>query len=220
MEKLKDPAMLLSVANSIGLVGTTAYFYKQLEAIRLDMVKMSQTLTGVLRKLSEMEKGEQHKGEALHTLNDQIKHINEQIEELPSFDTVDNIDFDLSEIITVLEEHNIRVERPSQQQRPRRSGDRRVSSRRDTDMDDRRDISSRRVTVRSSDRSRSDTSRDSDARVPVRQPVREPVRESVREPVRESRAQQSRSESRLEPATSYEDDADLIGEVRRQQTRS
>lgn len=216
MEKLKDPAMLLSVANSIGLIGTTAYFYKQLEAIRLDMVKMSQTLTGVLRKISEMEKGEQNKSEALHVLNDQIKRINEQIDELPSFDAIDNMDIDLSEIIAVLEENNISVERPSQIQRSRRSGDRRAPNRRNAtepDVDDRREVAARRITVRSSDRSersRSDLSRDTDLR-----PVRQTVRELRPQPTRTEPRQEQRSES-----TGYEEDADLIGEVRRQQTRS
>ena len=202
MEKLKDPAMLLSVANSIGLIGTTAYFYKQLEAIRLDMVKMSQTLNGVVRKLSELEKGEQHKNEALHTLNDQIKRINDQIDELPSFDAVDNLDVDLTEIVTVLSEQNIQVERPSQQSRSRRSGDRR-SARRPTDTDERRDNSARRATAHS-DRSRDMSTRDSDLR-------------SSRQPTRETRPAPSRDQ-RIESG-GYDDDADLIGEVRRQQNR-
>lgn len=224
MEKLKDPAMLLSVANSIGLIGTTAYFYKQLEAIRLDMVKMSQTLTGVLRKISEMEKGEQNKSEALHVLNDQIKRINDQIDELPSFDAIDNMDIDLSEIIAVLEENNIPVERPSQLQRTRRSGDRRVPNRRNApepDIDDRRETSARRANVRSSDRSdRSDRSRiDSSRDMDSRQIVRQPIRESRPQPMRNDPRQESRQEQRGD-STGYEDDADLIGEVRRQQTRT
>lgn len=220
MEKLKDPAMLLSVANSIGLVGTTAYFYKQIESIRLDMVKMGQTLTGVIRKLGEMEKGEQHKSEALHTLNDQLKRINEQIDDLPSFDNIDHLDLDLTEIIAVLEEHNISIERPSQQ-RSRRSGDRRapgpsyISNRRDSDVDDRRE-----PTRRFTPRNRSETSRDQDGRS-----CRPSSRDSTRDSTRELRApsREPRPEPRPDtiPASSYEDDdADLIGEVRRQQGRN
>lgn len=206
MEKLKDPAMLLSLANSIGLVGSTAYFYKQLEAVRADMVKISQTLTGVLRKLSEMEKGEQQKGEALHTLNDQIKHINQQVSDLPSFEFADNVEFDLDEIVAALSDHDIHVERAAPVQRgygqPRRSGDRRGPARRalsDPELDDRRDT---RRSVRSQ------------SRQPAREPVREPVRESTRDTPRETaRVQVARSE----PSSGYDDDTDLIGEVRRQQ---
>lgn len=212
MERLKDPAMLLSVANSIGLVGTTAYFYKQLESIRLDMVKMSQTLTGILRKLTELEKGDQHKNEALHSLNDQIKRINDQIDDLPTFDNFDNMDLDLSELFAALEENNIPIERPSLIQRSRRSGDRRGSSRRqsvESDVDDRRDTSTRRNSARSNDRFSRDTSRDLDVR-----PRQNTNRNVSSRKEHNSDRQDTRNE--LLPNL-YDDDADLIGEVRRQQ---
>jgi TolA-binding protein len=212
MEKLKDPAMILAITANIGVVGTSAYFYKQLEAIRADLVKMSQTLTGVVRKLAEMEKGDQHKGEALHTLNDQVKNINQAIEDLPSFESIDNLDIDLNEIIAVLEENNIPIERPSQARRIR-SGDRRDRPRRSNVMDDqmeavRPESSARRNTSRTSDRSRTDDRmRSDDVRTPSR-------RETMRQP-------QSRMDPRTEPAQSYdEDDRDLIDIIRRQQTRN
>lgn len=230
MEKLKDPAMLLSVANTIGLVGTTAYFYKQLEAIRLDMIKMSQTITGVVRKLAEIEKGEQHKGEVLHTLNDQIKRINQQIEELPSFDSIDNLDVDMNELVATLEEHNIIIERPSQVQRPRRSGDRRPRRTDDTDdrRDDRRDTSSRRATVRSSDHSRDDRNRPEEQRQTRRsQPdsgrdTRSPSQGTDRRHVATMNSQRDFQvqDSRVEPAGYDDADADIIGEIRRQQSRN
>lgn len=210
MEKLKDAAMLLSIANSIGLVGTTAYFYKQIEAVRLDMVKMSQTMTGVLRKLSEMEKGDQHKTEALHALNDQIKRINDQIDDLPSFDSMDNIDLDLTEIIAVLEDNNIQVDRPSLQTygRGRRSGDRRVppARRPEIETDDRRE-------VRRTPRQRSELSRTS-----TRDQSRDSVRDQSRDSTRDTSTRDQRALiPRVEPAPSFDDDSDLIGEVRRQQ---
>jgi cell fate (sporulation/competence/biofilm development) regulator YmcA (YheA/YmcA/DUF963 family) len=211
MEKFKDPAMLLSVANSIALVGTTAYFYKQLEATRLDLGKVAQTLQGVLRKLSEMEKNEQHKGEALHTLNDQIKRINEQLEEMPSLNETDNMDMDLSEIIAVLSENSIVVERPSQVGRySRRSGDRK-QSRRDSDVEerDRRDVGRRPAravdNARTVDSTRSSRVESTHDRERTTQPAR---------PAPSARQQPA-------PTQSYDnnDDTDLIGEVRRQQTR-
>jgi hypothetical protein len=281
MEKLKDPAMLLSIANSIGLVGTTAYFYKQIEAIRSDMVKISQTLTGVLRKITEMEKGEQNKSEVLHTLTDQIRHINEEINALPLPGTIDNMDLDLTEILAVLEEHDIIVDRPSQASYGRRSGDRRTP-RKNLDNVPYRDRNLYRSTAPTpaknlqqrndpwpetdTDRSsaskpdplsRNDTVHDTDPRprqpqirepqiretpmreTPMREPpmretpmretpMREPsMRETpMREPqMRESRVhndgyQSSRREMRPDPGTGYDDDSDLIGEVRRQQDRT
>lgn len=197
MDKLKDPALLLSIANSIGMVGTTAYFYKELESIRADMQKLSLTITGLVRKIGETDKNEQHKSEALHTLNDQIKRINEHLEDLPSPDTIDNLDWDLSEIINILEENEIFVDRPSQQQRGRRSGDRRSPAPRkyisESDTDDRRRMNTRR--------NRDDT-REQD----------------MRNRNRESQQQRISRESVPELGTAY-DDENLIGEVRRQAIR-
>jgi len=199
MEKLKDPAMLLSVANSIGIVGTTAYFYKQLEAQRLDLIKLSQTLTAVTRKVAEMEKGEQNKGEALHSLNNQIKEVNQQLENMPTFEHIENLDQDLTEITSVLEDNDIPIDRPSQVVRPRRrGGDRGPTSRRQDD-DDRQSTSARRATGRSSDRS---SARD-EGRISGRDDIRGPPR-------REPRPRQE---------TNYDDDIDLISQVRQQQTR-
>lgn len=209
MEKIKDPAMILSIANSVGLVGITAYFYKQLEAIRADMIKMSSVLTGALRKLSEMEKGEQGKSEALHTLNDQIKRINESIEQLPTFESVDDMGADLSEIVQTLSDNNINVELPSYNPRPRRSGDRRGPRRQVPDVDERIEAASRRTMTRSSDVSA--------RRQPPRpQAVRNEPRQESRDRV-ETR-QDARYDARSEPGDNG-DDLDLIGEVRKQQSR-
>jgi len=199
MEKIKDPAMLLSIANSIGLVGTTTYFYKQLESMRTDMVKISQTLGGVIRKMSELEKTDQHKTESLHSLNDQIKNISTALDDISTPSMNEDLDLDLNEIIVVLEEHNIVVERPSQNIKPYRSGDRRGNSRRDVDHEEKRETSRRPV------------GRATDSRAPVRSSTRdsfrEPVKELVREPARNKRP---------EAVTYDEDNDDLIGAVRSQ----
>lgn len=207
MEKIKDPAMILALTANIGVFGSSAYFYKQLEAIRADLVKMSQTLTGVVRKIAEIEKGEQHKGEALHALNDQVRRINQAIDELPSFEIMNDMEDDLNEVVTVLQENDIQVDRPSQTPRRIRSGDRRDHPRRDSMDSIRQDQSGRRVVPRSTDRTRSvDRSRIDDTRTSNRhEPMRQPS---------------SRADSRTEPPQSYdEDDRDLIDIIRRQQPR-
>lgn len=221
MEKLKDPAMLLAVANSIGIVGTTAYFYKQLESLRLDLVKMSQSFTAVVRKVSEMEKGHQHNNEALHTLNDQIKGINQRLSELASLDNFEDMDVDIDEIISILTDHNINIERPSQSSR-RRSGDRRPPSHR-LDNEDRRD-NRREITPRRYGKNNSyGTSTNSDRREAT---SRDDIRLS-RTPTRDmrdggltkrlSRDNDERQDVRTEPSN-YDDneDLDIIDAVRSQ----
>lgn len=227
MEKIKDPAMLLSMTNSVGLVGITAYFYKQLEAQRNDMNKISQALGQVVKKLSEMEKGEQNRSEALHGLNDQIKQINDQIEDLPSFETLSDIDLDLSEIVSALDEANIIVERPSQlsgirnQKRSNNKNNDYRSARQP--IDERREINSRKNT-KSSDRHRSafattETSREQEVRQPIRQ-LRDNRSDRGLGDTRDSRdTRMSRPESRQEPRADsllQDEESELIGEVRRQ----
>lgn len=210
MEKLKDPSMILAVTANVGVVGVSAYFYKQLEAIRADLVKMSQTLTGVVRKIAEIEKGDQHKGEALHALNDQIRQINQAIDDLPSFDRLNDLDEDVNEVVAVLHDNDIVVDRPSQDPRRIRSGDRRDPPRRDP-MSSRVDTSDRRVNTRRPDhRSRVDDIRTPNRREPTRQPL----------PRIDTRDSRDSRDLRVEPTPSYDDDdRDLIDTIRRQQPR-
>lgn len=226
MEKLKDPAMLLSVANSIGIVGSTAYFYKQQEALRLEMVKFSQTLTVVLRKLAEIEKNDQHKSDTIHTLSEQIKRFNDQLERMPTFDTItdidnqlervptfddiDNIDLDITDIIEALALKEIRVERRIHH-RPR-SGDRRDPHRRDPVETQRYDRSERGSTR--SDRSRTDTSRDFDSRPQSGRSARGHLQNRQHQAPKP--VPRHNPGSRQDSKHEYDDDLDLIGEVTRQ----
>lgn len=193
MEKLKDPAMSLSLANSVALVGSTIYFYRQLEVMRADMVKVTQTLNGLVRKIAEIDKIDQQKSEALHLLNDQVKSIGDSLDNLGSSEAVETVEMDLTELYNALNENNIVVERPSYFQRSRRSGDRRFNSRRDTDFEDRRDTS-RKASLRSQ------PSRDTETKVRTPTSGRSTPK---REPV-------------VDSPSLYEEDTDLIGEVRRQ----
>ena len=111
MDKLKEPAMLLSVVNSVSLVGTTAYFYKQLEAIYAELAKTTQSLTGIVAKITEMERGNQQKSEALHVLGDQLKRVSERISDLPSLDDVEELEENVQDIVLALEDNDILVER-------------------------------------------------------------------------------------------------------------
>ena len=214
MEKLKDPAMILSVVNTLGMIGTTAYFFKQIEAIRLDMVKMSQALSGVLRKISETEKGDQHQNEALHTLNDQIKHINDNIQELPtfqelpSFDDFSMLDADIVEILRVLADKDIQIDRPTHvpQGRNMNRRDRHVPQR-DSNLDDRRHDTQRRPQPRI----RNEASDYDSYQTPRTRP-------ELRPQPRPQPTLRPRPEPRQEPSTGgYEDDdSELIRQVRSQ----
>lgn len=122
MEQLKDPATLLSIINSIGIAGSTFYFYKQGETFQLNIDKIQQSLTVCVGKNKELDQGYRQLVEGLRLLSEQVKAINGKIEDLPNHDNIRMIDDDLEEIIETLQEHNIDVQLPS---RRIRSGDRR-----------------------------------------------------------------------------------------------
>lgn len=191
MEKIKEPAMLLSLVNSFGLVGLTAYCYKQLEAQRLELMIVTKNLSAIANKLTQMEKGERDKVEIYHSLNDQIKNVSEQVQNMPSINEIENFEEDFQEIVAVLQENNISVERPSQMQRYRRSGDRR-SSQRNFVAEDRYNSSGKR----SVSNSRSNT---------------------IDEMKLLKRRGRGIQENRTEPGN-FDDDVDLIN-LARQQTR-
>lgn len=210
MEKLKDPAMLVTVANSIAIVGITAYFYKQMEAQRLEQIKITQTLTTIAKKLTELEKGEQNKGEVLHTLNNQIKEINFNLENMAPFEMVDNMDIDINEIIGILEENQIHIERPSQIARPRRSGDRRTHTRRSEDEERMNNTRKQKTSGRGSTEGDSFNRymcRDEHRRTPTTDST---TRSYGRGPV-ETR---QRHDTRADYNNSYEEDSEIINQVR------
>lgn len=217
MERLKDPSMLLSVTNTVALIGTTAYCYKQLESFRLDMIKMSQTITGLVRKITEMEKTDQNKNEGLHALSDQLKRINQQLEDVPTFEALDNLEIDLNEIVAVLGEKEIHVERPSLAPRVRRSGDRRSTTRRFDEVEERRE--ERRNIPRTGSSGIFDTRREERYRP---RNERQDRQETFRE--EKPRADDSfRGSVDRVPKVSgreYENDVDLIDAVRTQTVRN
>ena len=196
MEALKDKAMYLTVANSVGLFGATTYFYKQLETMKLDMVKISQTLTGIVRKLSEIEKGDQNKTEALHTLNEQIKRMNDELESIQLIDIIDN---DIDELVNVLQDNNINFDRPSQQNK--KQNKKQNNFRRDND--EKKDVRSLRKPIKNDkfiDKTRGDSFRDRDV---------------------DNYSNSRLSKDQRKPIKYEEDeDEDLIGEVRKHQART
>jgi len=192
MEALKDKAMYLTVANSVGLFGATTYFYRQLETMKLDMVKISQTLTGIVRKLSEIEKGDQNKTEALHTLNEQIKRMNDELESIQLIDIIDN---DIEELVNVLQDNNINFDRPSQQNK--KQNKKQNNFRRDND--EKKDVRSLRKPIKN-DKTRGDSFRDRDV---------------------DNYSNSRLSKDQRKPIKYEEDqDEDLIGEVRKHQART
>jgi hypothetical protein len=160
MEMLKEPRNALATANLIGLIGSTAYFYKQMEVFRLDMIRLNDTLANVVHKITELEKRDGDKVDTLRSLSTQLKQINERMEQIPSLRSVKNIENDLLDIVHSLETKGIEIEASVPENRRRggydsdfpESGSRRRDSRDTREPRDSRDPRDTRDTRDTKDR--------------------------------------------------------------------
>ena len=122
MESLKRPEMLLSTANTAGLIGITIYFYRQIEIIKTEMTKISSHVSNLAKKLNEVQQGNQQipqLGQAIENINSNISYINHTMNETPTFDDIDNMEASLQAIVKALAaESGIDVQLPSTNVRP------------------------------------------------------------------------------------------------------
>ena len=194
MEKFKDPAMLLSIADAVGLVGVTFYFYKQLEILKSDIAKTDQNVKKIIAKIGEIEKGDQNHNESLKTLTGQMENISYDLDNLTN--QGDELDEDLEVIIRKLEDNNIIVDRPSQKSKQYRSGDRKQNTNRARNKD---------YEVSKREKTRNDNS------------YEEKYEKSRRPTWVKSKPNDNKEENNDDEDM---DDEELINSVRRQQTRN
>ena len=109
MEKFKDPAMLLSTANTLAIAGSTWYFYKQIEELKGNLQKIGDALTKVIGTVGTLSKNDAQQKEMLRLLGDQVQTISRSLEELPSLENLDNINSNVSEIVEALSENGIEL---------------------------------------------------------------------------------------------------------------
>lgn len=145
MEKCKEPAMVLSMINSLGLVGAVTYFYKQNEAAKIEIARLSESIKSLSNRIHNIEKGEQTKAETMLVLNNKVRELGGVVEDITNED-LENLENDVKEIIGALEENdiNVNIEKPSTG--GKRRGSSKQSSRRTTD--DERKTDSRRRSVK------------------------------------------------------------------------
>lgn len=127
MDKLKEPSMLLSVVNTVGMVGAVAYLYKQIEAMRLDYLKMAENMNKIGQKIIQMEKGNRDNSDIIHKLTEEMKKLNDTIENVPRFEDVNDIKQDIDDVVSSLCDHNINIELQSQLPPPPPSNVRRTN---------------------------------------------------------------------------------------------
>lgn len=137
MEQLKDPATFLSIINTIAVTGSTYYFYKQGETFQISIDKINTSMTSCTDKIKKLDNSCRTTEEGLKILNEKINKLEDKIKDLPTNDNIRDLDHDIEEIVDVMNDNKITVNRPSQ--RGYRSGDYRDRYDRDT-RDNRREI--------------------------------------------------------------------------------
>lgn len=118
MDKIKEPAMMLSLLDAVAIVGIIVYSYKQFEAIQLGMDSTNLTLKNLSKRVMEEKSDKQERLNYLTDLVGRFDDMEKFVEE-----NFNNIELDLVEIVDSLAENNIEIDRPSQS-KGRRSGDR------------------------------------------------------------------------------------------------
>lgn len=139
MEKVKDPAMLMACVSLMATMGGGGYFYKQLEAIRLEQERMNIHLNKLTERVTAIEVSNSGRQEMVADLNKQLKDFGQQItsmprvENIPSYSDIDVLDRDLDELILDLQERSIEVNRASKESQSRRVNKRYGNHRESTD---------------------------------------------------------------------------------------
>ena len=114
MEQAKQPAVVVSLATLSGLVAVCLYGYRQMDAMRQDITTLDSSLTNVVNRLMQLEKNNQGSIEALRSLHEQTKLIKQSLNDIPTMDDFEDINYDINELVSTLKENKIDVDRPSQ----------------------------------------------------------------------------------------------------------
>lgn len=128
MESLKEPPMLISTISLAGTVGLGIYLKREIEALRLDVVRLNESLKNVGGKLNGLEKGASNHGELIRKMNKQVSTINGRMGDFE--EAIESLPDDLCEITEALRENAIEVELASEVPKRRNARKTRTRSKR------------------------------------------------------------------------------------------
>jgi len=118
MDKVKEPAMALSLINSTALVGSMYYIYQKILKIEADQGEIVKSVQHLSQKLGKYEKSSTHKDEEIKDIRKDLDTILESVDNYALREEVENMDRDLDAFVTQLTDNEslkIELERPSQE---------------------------------------------------------------------------------------------------------
>jgi len=114
MEKLKDPSMIVGTVALVSSLGSTFYFYHEIENMKKELTVISTTLNTLSAKVARSEKLDVGRTEVLQTLDNRIGELARRIDQLPTYDEHVDTREDIDELVASLRDNNIDVVLPSQ----------------------------------------------------------------------------------------------------------
>jgi Tfp pilus assembly protein PilO len=116
MDVVKQPAMALSIINTVTIIGTTGWFYKQITSLQAEQAKINELLATTIKKLEDHQKVIIQIPKIIETL----KNMNIQINELKkAYDEISEKGEELDEmkdlidnITDTLNDNGISVDQP------------------------------------------------------------------------------------------------------------
>lgn len=122
MDKIKEPTMMLASASLLCTLGSSYYFYKQLETLRIAIELLSGRVGKLEGEIKTMKKIDGETKQGVETSLKKIKKLMDVIENLPTADEFNELNIDIDEIVNTLAEAKVaHIERSG---RRIKSGDR------------------------------------------------------------------------------------------------
>lgn len=116
--------MILSIANTVGIIGVGVYTYRQIATVQAELVELTKHLTNVAKRVGELEAMGQRLGDLARVvgeLNNNLGQLTAQVDEAPTAEDVDYLAEDVEAIIAAVAENGITVERSEPPRRDSRS---------------------------------------------------------------------------------------------------
>jgi hypothetical protein len=122
METMGRATPLITVTNSLAIVGVSYYFYKQIATLQAELVKQSAALAATIRRLGEIDGKTQQLEQIVVGINElQASHAETKkaIEKLSNMSEIDTLAEQMELIMKALKDNGIEVSRPTPPRRRR-----------------------------------------------------------------------------------------------------
>lgn len=121
MDSFKRPEMILSLANTAGIVGMGTYFYKQNAAIQSEIGLLSHHLATLIKEVAILRSLPNQVTDLATTsgeLKTRFERLKSVVESLPEAQETEMIMYEIDSILTTLKDNGMEVERPEPPRRP------------------------------------------------------------------------------------------------------